>query len=140
MRERLIELLRKVDENETITCPRYSNGANLDTCKGCQYDKEDGSCDYAARTADFLLTNGVIVPPCKVGDKVYEIDLPEYGVIVCKITKVLCDSSVVVVTVIDGHGEGSEYYFEFEDFGKTAFRTHEEAEAALKGGEGKCIK
>ncbi len=83
---------------------------------------------------DLLLANGVIVPPCKVGDVVYEIDLPEYGVIVCEITKVLCDSRVVVVNVIYGHGNGSEYYFEFDDFGKTVFLTKEEAEQALKGG------
>ena len=87
--------------------------------------------------ADHLLDNGVVVPPCKVGDKVYEIDLPEYGVIVCKVTKVLCDSKVVVVNVIDGHGKGSEYYFDFDDFGKTVFTSREEAEARLKGGEDK---
>lgn len=73
MRDRLIELLRKMDENATITCPRYSNSANLDTCEGCQYNQEDGSCDYTARDADYLLANGVVVPPCKVGDMVYVI-------------------------------------------------------------------
>lgn len=71
---------------------------------------------------------------CKVGDKLYEIDLPEYGVIVCKVTKVFYDSRNVVVNVIDGHGKGSEYYFDFDDFGKTVFLTREEAEQALKGG------
>ena len=75
----------------------------------------------------------VIVPPCKVGDVVYEIDLPEYGIIVCEVTKVLCDSREVIVNVTDGHGKGSEYYFEFDDFGKTVFLTKEEAEEALKG-------
>lgn len=64
MRDRLVELLRKMDENATITCPRYSNSANLDTCEGCQYNQEDGSCDYTARDADYLLANGVIVTPC----------------------------------------------------------------------------
>lgn len=70
-RDSLIELLRAIDEDATTTCPRYSAESKIDTCKGCQYDKEDGSCDYAAREADYLLANGMIVPPCKVGDKVY---------------------------------------------------------------------
>lgn len=60
--------------------------------------------------------------------------MPEYGIIVCKVTKVLYDSKGVIVNVIDGHGRGSEYYFEFDDFGKTVFLTREEAEAKLKEG------
>ena len=84
--------------------------------------------------ADYLLENGVIVPPCKVGDVVYEVDLPEYGIIVCKVTKALYDSEEVIINVIDGHGKGSEYYFDFDDFGKTVFLTKEEAEAKLKEG------
>ena len=71
MRERLVELLRAIDKDATITCPRYSSESTLEDCKGCQYDKEDGSCDYVEREADYLLENGVIVPPCKVGDVVY---------------------------------------------------------------------
>ena len=71
MKERLVELLRAIDKDATITCPRYSSESTLADCKGCQYDKEDGSCDYAEREADYLLENGVIVPPCKVGDVVY---------------------------------------------------------------------
>lgn len=47
-RERLIELL---DQN-------------------CGYSEEQ----KAETLADYLLANGVIVPPCKVGDKVYQYD------------------------------------------------------------------
>lgn len=66
MRDRLIELLREAKEHPENTCPRYE----LPTCIGCDYNKGD-DCDKIARTADYLLANGVIVPPCKVGDTVY---------------------------------------------------------------------
>ena len=46
-RERLIELL---------------DGKSIDTQADVEY------------VADYLLENGVIVPPCKVGDTVYELD------------------------------------------------------------------
>lgn len=89
----------------------------------------------------------LLVLPCKVGDTIYEIDLPEYGVIVCKViwidyyigpaahiqgNEMVADVSVSV-EVIDGHGKGSCYAFEQSDFGKTVFLTREAAEAALKG-------
>ena len=58
MKDRLVELLRAIDKDATITCPRYSTESTLEDCKGCQYDKEDGSCDYVEREADYLLANG----------------------------------------------------------------------------------
>ncbi len=127
---RLAELLREMEGKPEITCPRnsYEEG-----CSGCKYEK-GAQCDHEARKADHLIKKGVIVPPCMVGDVLYEIDLPEYGIITCKATKVLYDSGEIVVNVIDGHGKGSEYYFEFDDFGKTVFLSREEAEEALKGG------
>lgn len=86
--------------------------------------------------------------PCKPGDFLYEVDLPEYGVITCKVLHVgyyigpaghvpgnpMVSVVSVGVKVIDGHGEGSSYDFEADDFGKTVFFTREEADAALKGG------
>lgn len=74
-------------------------------------------------------------PPCVVGDILYEIDAPEYGVIVCEVLwinyyngparHVLGAEIVSVwnvhVKVIQGHGEGSTYDFSSEDFGKKVF-------------------
>lgn len=51
MRDRLIELLKKADE--------YASGVCTD------YNEAQAVC------ADCLLAEGVIVPPCKVGDTVY---------------------------------------------------------------------
>ena len=81
--------------------------------------------------------NRLVVPPCKVGDTLYEIDLPEYGVIVCKVMWMILKNDVSVqVEVTDGHGLGSGYCFELSDFGRTVFHTREAAEAALKEREG----
>ena len=63
----------------------------------------------------------LIVEPCKVGDTLYECDLPEYGVITCKVLSISyyngpmfhvpgneeVGSLTIAVEVIDGHGKGS---------------------------------
>lgn len=58
-RERLIELKTQFVEN--FNCGNCKPEESK--CKKCLTEKE----------ADYLLENGVIVPPCKVGDKVYYI-------------------------------------------------------------------
>ena len=86
----------------------------------------------------------------KVGDILYEVDLPEYGVITCKVFSISyyngpmfhvpgneeVGSLTIEVEVIDGHGKGSSYNFEIEDFGKHVFLTREEAETALREAAG----
>ena len=83
--------------------------------------------------------------PCKVGDMLYEVDLPEYGVIVCQVLYVdvyrgpfahvpgaeIIEAISVGVEVVDGHGRGSSYAFDGGDFGKSVFFSRAEAEAAL---------
>ncbi len=97
----------------------------------------DGLDEYCKAEAEGRL----VILPCKVGDTIYEIDLPEYGVIVCN---VLCftygRSNItgeltwsVAVNVVGGHGLGSCYTFDPDDFGKTVFFAREKAESALKG-------
>jgi acyl dehydratase len=94
-----------------------------------------GDYTYIPDVADYLLANGVIVPPCKVGDTLYVISqmkdkriLPfinEYEVTSIAIKK----KSIVVYHEMDGFIKS----FKQTDFGKTAFLTREEAEKALKG-------
>ena len=76
--------------------------------------------------------------PCKIGDIIYEVD---EGIlfddviepIKCKVTCILFKTAIRIgVEVIEGHGLGSTYYFDIEDFGKTVFLTKEEAEQELK--------
>ena len=76
--------------------------------------------------------------PCKVGDTVWEVDegiLSDDVIepIKCKVTYILIKSAIHIdVEVIEGHGVGSTYTFELDDFGKTVFLTKEEAEQKLK--------
>ena len=116
-RERLIELLKNA--------------------KLCSYPFGDQYSDSTiGKIADYLLANGVIVPPCKVGDTVYEI-LPKAGYI----------RAVNVVgfhlgkfPTLRGH-KRKEYFVGYldqyllhiriDDIGKTVFLTREEAEKAL---------
>lgn len=105
MRDRLIEILSK---------PIYpKEGVNL-----------------AEVIADYLLDNGVIVPPCKVGDTVYSI---VEGI-----------NNIVFVGDVYEYTVGREHFvfrstrkgyltlaFTELDIGKTVFLTSEEAEKAL---------
>ena len=94
--------------------------------------REDNS-DHVKDLLNAESEGRLLVLPCKVGDTLYEIDLPEYGVIVCKVMWMILKNDVSVqVEVTDGHGLGSGYCFELSDIGKTVFRTREEAEAKLK--------
>lgn len=118
MKDRLIELI--------CNCPSKIMGANMFLEK------------ISADLADYLLANGVLVPPCKVGDVVYllidwgyekEIEEKEVGAISIQGTN---DFSKELWEDFRGGLIGT-----FADFGKTVFLTREEAEAALKGAEGK---
>ena len=88
----------------------------------------------------------LLIAPCKVGDLLYEVDLPEYGIIVCEVLTVstyegpaghvrgneTVAALSIGVEVIEGHGLGSSYAFEVQDFGESVFLTRKEAEAVLK--------
>lgn len=97
MRERLIELISDV---------QYMGGLE-------------------AKLADHLLANGVIVPPCKVGDWVYIIRNGEvHRNHVCQIHI----SKAYEQTFFSCYGE----FFGIEEVGKTVFLSREEAEKALE--------
>jgi hypothetical protein len=128
----------------------------IELIKGCsQY-----ICDDAVlieSIADHLLANGVIVPPCKVGQTVYVIatKLPCYACLACtdfchrdchfddKTKLVVKKATVDAICFLEGaneihveieetknsHSYSSTYYF--NDFGKTVFLTKELAEKAL---------
>jgi hypothetical protein len=117
MRERLIELLK----SSAMVRDLYSMNEE----------------ELFRETADHLLANGVVCPPCKVGDTLYYIDTcvtaEDFG-------KKYVSFGRVNQISYNKHGEwfyldcGS--LFSFGDFNKTVFLTREEAERALKGGEG----
>lgn len=122
-RERLIELLCSVEcagEEGFGNCPqrRHSRCSRLEGLEMCQI----------GAIADRLLANGVIVPPVKVGDKIYQTD----GVRVYE--NEVCEISLSKRTVI--YYTESAVAFDETAIGKSVFLTREEAEQALKGGEG----
>jgi hypothetical protein len=85
--------------------------------------------------ADYLLAKGVIVPPCKVGDKVYVVDKADIKKpIKQRIVSGFEIGLVYMIKTLDTMWQSYSYHF--EQFGKTVFLTREEAKQALKGGEG----
>ena len=104
MRDRLIELLNK----------KYDH-----SCDQCGVNKDS---HYTDSLADYLLDNGVIVPPCKVRHTVFYIS----------------DGHIRKGKVLEFNYNGklyvriSPYLTREYQYGKTAFRTREAAENALK--------
>lgn len=127
MREKLIELLKKADRNAS---DKFITDYN----------------DAIADNAEFLLANGVIVPPCKVGDTVYvKWRLSRHsndGIYPAKVYALRWDEKKNNFRVcVDGDFEISAYggkythryqgTFAWNNFGKTVFLSIEEAEKAL---------
>lgn len=89
--------------------------------------------------ADCLIENGVILPPCKVGDKVYYMSENPINLSVMPYTIYEADVVRIVTTrfgtslVIQIHNEyGCTEIPNIKDFGKIVFLTKEEAEEKLK--------
>ena len=87
--------------------------------------------------ADHLLGNGVIVPPCDFLQKCYVLPTIENGL--SEMTEMKCIGFMLshdsyVANLVDN--KNKLYQPCFGRFGKTVFLTREEAEQALKGGEG----
>lgn len=129
MRERLIELL-----GLRLTIDVRNQIGSYDTIGYRTLNRGDRE-----RLADHLLSNGVIVPPCKVGDTVY-FPMETNGE---------CEPYVDVGTVFcigfderhtmwisARYESGLKYYHTSDDFGKTVFLTREDAEKALREVEG----
>lgn len=91
------------------------------------------SCLLAENIADDLLANGVIVPPCKVGDSIYWLkrdpETYEWYIYQGKVDSVrrYDDTTFIYISPI--------CFFSETEIGKTVFLTREEAEAKLKEGE-----
>ena len=110
MREKLIKLIREAKDE-------YPAVPTINCCKA----------EFANFLADRLLANGVIVPPCKVGDTVYFI-----GHVSDSIPDFIYDDTITKIGVIT-RGIIQEKGIDFADIGKKVFLTREAAEQALKG-------
>jgi hypothetical protein len=113
MRDRLIELIK------------HDNCPNPYFCsEKCKYS-ESSDC-HSERIADYLLANGVIVPPCKVGDTVYQQD----GVRIYEsvIEEITIDIAAVRPNKMIFYT--NKITFDQTAIGRIIFLTREEAEAA----------
>lgn len=85
--------------------------------------------DFTSTLVGYLLDNGVILPPCKIGDKVYYIceEFEEYG------GNYVSELTITEISNVRFWVENEdENHFRFTDIGKTVFLTREEAEAILE--------
>ena len=81
------------------------------------------------KVADHLIANGVIVPPCKVGDMVFRISMKQHTK-----TKYIEETEISRLAI---DNDGIWLFCKCNPiakcvFGKTVFLTKEEAEQALK--------
>lgn len=118
-KDRLVELL---DEAE------YKNIGYEMANKFCPFDNYKSRSEFVS---DHLLANGVIVPPCKVGDKVYRISTRPHSRM-----KYVQETTISRIAI---DNEGIWLFCTCNPiakcvFGKTVFLSREEAEAKLKEG------
>lgn len=135
MRDRLIELIRDRCKYE------HCLGKNdLGICKN--------SCEATTALADYLLKNGVIVPPCKVGSTLYRIDTigvkcshensyyDEYWCGGCPHREIGdCDARKEPYIFVMENAKAQTIFGNEHLFGTRVFLTREEAEEALERSE-----
>ena len=86
--------------------------------------------NFTEHLADYLIANNIILPPCKVGDKVYWI-LPDLdGWHVSKDTVTEVGSKGFWVSMYT-ETDDMDDFTSWDEFGKTVFLTREDAEKAL---------
>ena len=117
-RERLIELLRQADFD-------YS-----EECVACSEDGYKRMPDLADFFADYLLANGVIVPPCKVGDTVWFNTFEKNATVCVGVQPHKVDR--IDVDLVCGEKELIPTKIPYWMVGERVFLTKEEAEQALK--------
>lgn len=93
--------------------------------------------------ADYLLANGVIVPPCKVGDAVYYfsenplcLSVQPYRIYEAEVVRIVTVGLGTSLVIQIRNEYGCTEIPDIRSWGITVFATREEAEKALKGGEG----
>lgn len=119
MHDRLIELIDKACYQEAFDAVFSSIDEVLDMPKGKEY------------MANYLLENGVIVPPVKEGQILYII---EAGIII--------EAKVIEYKYCSNSNNGVHWHIIFEELfamseahiGDSVFYSREEAEQTLKGG------
>lgn len=115
MRDRLIALIREAKDE-------YPNVPTINGCKA----------EFANFLADRLLANGVIVPPCKVGDNCYPLPRYKTPIVERKISRITYSKRNVIIGYYENDGQYRPP-LRTRILGEDVFLTKEEAERALKG-------
>lgn len=127
MRDRLIELLKQAEKQQSLNAVCGDIDSLIDSPKGAEF------------IADYLLANGVVVLPYSIGSKVYSVinsmTLPiPIDVYECEIQRyVLTQHGISAIVKFK---KGSVTYGDIHKDVSELHLTREEAERALKGGEG----
>ena len=123
MRDRLIELI-------------YCAGRDYDDYVDSQHEMGMRAHeDFDEWLADELLAKGYILPPCKVGDKVYKISRNKVKECEVVFIGISADEKCSYFNFVENYADGTfykSYSMVFDVIGKTVFLTKEEAERALK--------
>ena len=128
-KDRLVELLKET------RCERSCDGfKNIEVCNGCT------AYERYAESADRILADGWMRPPCKVGEHVWYFDIESRELVEGKVDGYLwfrsCGFALNVIweKPIMGHFSYCRKEMPFSEVGKTVFLSREEAEAKLKEG------
>lgn len=120
--------------------PCFSGGVSI--WNNIEQTEED-HCPHFKNKADFLIENGAIVPPCKVGDTVYLIK--DNFIELCEVEGIHYTRRKNYVRIRPFYqeywGNWSVYYTpSIRSFGKTVFLSIKQAEQKLKERKDKCGK
>ena len=133
MRDRLIELLAKyftIGDSYAYNLTRVKEAFAVGTVTIDDFVEFDD--EVVADIADHLLANGVILPPCKVGDAVYDASEFFDGTLYPELY-LLQDNTMEIKKTDNGYRFTYDGMFlTKDDIGKTLFLTREEAEKAIK--------
>ena len=131
MRDRLIEVLAKyfdIGDSYAYNLTRVKEAFSVGTVTIDDFVEFDD--EVVADIADHLLVNGVILPPCKVGDTVYWLKRDPETLGWCirqsNVASILIDNDTIRVYI------SPICWIVGTDIGKTVFLTREEAEKALR--------
>lgn len=114
MRDRLIELLNGF----SLKCFSHCDGKLHGDCNTC----------HMGQIADYLIENGVILPPCKVGDVVYLVCRSHFSK-----NASIREQKATHLKYINGYWYiDTDTHFD-KEYGLSVFTNYEAAEKALRG-------
>ena len=129
-RERLIEL---IEAGTRIAYDRSLEDVKRIVKENHHFNSAtDRTVSVSEMVADFLLENGVIVPPVQVGATVYCTDSYRHLIKPLEIIGFEVDYTKRICKYYCSGGDYTPAWFNTAEIGKTVFLTREEAEKALK--------